>query len=53
MVLVRSSIDDLDLESTAEALQRDSRFPNGTNVHVVPWKADGRCALRIGNAGSA
>jgi diaminopimelate epimerase len=35
VVLVRSSIDDLDLESTAEALQRDSRFPNGTNVHVA------------------
>jgi diaminopimelate epimerase len=35
VVLVRSSIDDVDLESAAEELQKDSRFSNGTNVHVA------------------
>jgi diaminopimelate epimerase len=45
VVLVRSSIDDVDLESTAEALQTDSRFANGTNVHVV--QVQGRQAMRV------
>jgi diaminopimelate epimerase len=35
VVLVRSSVEDVDLESIAEDFQKDSRFPDGTNVHVV------------------
>ncbi len=53
VVLVRSSLDDVDLESVAEALQKDSRFPNGTNVHVARLQGPQRCASSIGNAGLA
>jgi diaminopimelate epimerase len=35
VVLVRSSGEGADLESIAEEFQKDSRFPDGTNVHVV------------------
>ena len=35
VVLVRSSVEGVDLENIAEDLQKDSRFPEGTNVHVV------------------
>jgi diaminopimelate epimerase len=35
VVLVRSGVDDVDLESVAEEFQKDSRFPDGTNVHVA------------------
>ncbi|HXB82606.1 MAG TPA: diaminopimelate epimerase [Candidatus Acidoferrum sp.] len=35
VVLVRSSVEGVDLESIAEQFQADSRFPDGTNVHVV------------------
>ena len=45
VVLVRSSIDGVDLESMAEKLQRDSRFPNGTNVHVAALQ--GRRSMRV------
>jgi diaminopimelate epimerase len=45
VVLFRPSIDDVDLESAAEALQTDSRFSSGTNVHVV--QLQGRQAMRV------
>ena len=35
VVLVRSSVEGVDLEAIAEELQKDSQFPDGTNVHVV------------------
>ncbi len=35
VVLVRSSLDDVDLKSTAEEIQKDWRFTGGTNVHVA------------------
>jgi diaminopimelate epimerase len=35
VVLVRSSIDDVDLESIAQEIQTDWRFTNGTNVHLA------------------
>ncbi|MGC2633382.1 MAG: diaminopimelate epimerase [Candidatus Cybelea sp.] len=35
VVLVRSSVEGVDLETIAEELQKDTRFPAGTNVHVV------------------
>ncbi|MGA8386256.1 MAG: diaminopimelate epimerase [Candidatus Cybelea sp.] len=35
VVLVRSSVDGVDLESIAEEFRKDSRFPDGTNVHAV------------------
>jgi diaminopimelate epimerase len=45
VVLMRSSVDDVDLQSTAEALQKDSRFPNGTNVHVAALR--GGSSMRV------
>lgn len=38
VVLVRSSVERVDLESIAEELQEDTRFPDGTNVHVVAFE---------------
>ena len=35
VVLVRSSVESVDLERIAEDFQKNSRFPDGTNVHVV------------------
>jgi diaminopimelate epimerase len=45
VVLVRSSIDDVDLESTAEEIQKDWRFTNGTNVHLAALQ--GRSSMRV------
>jgi diaminopimelate epimerase len=45
VVLVRSSVEGVDLESIAEEFQKDSRFPDGTNVHVVAL--EGRRAIRV------
>jgi diaminopimelate epimerase len=45
VVIVARSVDDVTLESVAEELQRDSRFPNGTNVHVAA--PDGERGLRV------
>jgi diaminopimelate epimerase len=35
VVLVRSSVEDVDLETIGKEIQKDSRFPDGANVHVV------------------
>ncbi len=35
VAIVLRGIDDVNLEDVAEEIQRDARFPNGTNVHVV------------------
>jgi diaminopimelate epimerase len=45
VVLVRSSVEGVDLESVAEEFQKDSRFPDGTNVHVVAL--EGQRTIRI------
>jgi diaminopimelate epimerase len=45
VVLVRSSIDGVDLESTAEEIQKDWRFTNGTNVHLAALQ--GRSSMRV------
>jgi diaminopimelate epimerase len=45
VVLVRSSVEGVDLEAIAQELQKDSRFPDGTNVHVVA--SEGRRTIRV------
>jgi diaminopimelate epimerase len=35
VVLMRGQLDDLNLELLGERFQHDSRFPNGTNVHIA------------------
>jgi diaminopimelate epimerase len=45
VVLVRSSVEGVDLERIAEEYQADSRFPDGTNVHVVA--VEGQRAIRV------
>ena len=45
VVLFRDDVDDVDLVRAAEGLQRDPRFPHGTNVHVA--SVAGRHSLRV------
>jgi diaminopimelate epimerase len=45
VVLVRSSVEGADLESIAQEFQKDSRFADGTNVHVVALQ--GPRAIRV------
>ncbi len=35
VVFLRDFVEEIDLEAVAQALQRDPRFPSGTNVHVA------------------
>lgn len=46
VVLVRDDVNGFDLESTAQALQRDPHFPNGTNVHIAARQSDGSLRVR-------
>ncbi|HLY01548.1 MAG TPA: diaminopimelate epimerase [Candidatus Cybelea sp.] len=41
VVLLRASIDDVDLKSVAEELQKDWQFTDGTNVHLAALQGPG------------
>jgi diaminopimelate epimerase len=45
VVLFPTRVDDVDLPALAESLQKDPRFTNGVNVHVVA--VDGKDRLRL------
>jgi diaminopimelate epimerase len=45
VVLMRSSIGDVDLETMAEEIQKDWRFTNGTNVHIAALQ--GHRSMRV------
>jgi diaminopimelate epimerase len=46
VVFFRPGVDDLDLEIAGRQLQRDTAFPNGTNVHVAAHSEEGSLRVR-------
>ena len=46
VVILRANVDGIDLETVAEALQKEPRFSAGTNVHVVAQCGEGSVRVR-------